>query len=194
MGKPVPPQPVKLFTGVLYTEPGILNAVRMKLEALFGPLDYQSSDYPFSLTDYYEPEMGGGIRRQFWSFDTLIDPSRLAEIKLATNAVEADFIHREQSRRINLDPGYVDFYKMILASVKERAQKIYLDRGIYADPTLYYLKGKWYAYEWSLPDFRDDRYHAAFQEIRMRYRVQMRGYRQGLISFSGFENTQNFMV
>jgi hypothetical protein len=74
---------------------------------------------------------------------------------------------------------------MVLASVKERAQKIYMDKGIYADPTLYYLKGQWHAYDWSLPDFRPDTYHDVFLEIRRLYRNNMRDFHEGDIRYKG---------
>lgn len=189
MGKPVPPQPVKLFTGVLTRDTGLLSDVRSRLEPDLGPIDYISPEFPFDLTDYYEQEMGAGIVRAFWSFERLMDPGRLPDVKIFTNAVEMEFFRDGHSRAVNLDPGYLDFYKLVLASVKERAQKIYLGKGIYADPTLYYLKGKWYAYEWSLPDFRDETYYPVFQEIRLRYRMAMRRYTPGGIRFNGFNGT-----
>jgi len=116
----------------------------------------------------------------------LIDPGRLPEIKWFTNALERDFAIDRGGRCINLDPGYLDFYKMVLASVKERAQKIYLSRGIYADPTLYYLKGRWHAHEWSLPDFKQGRYTAVFQTMRALYKEAMREVESGDIEYLPF--------
>lgn len=174
MATPVQPQPVKWFTGVLCSDAHVIDVVRDRLENRWGAVDYTSPEFPFDLTRYYEAEMGPGIRRWFWSFQRLIDPGRLPEIKWFTNDLEAEFSDAGGHRRINLDPGYLDFYKMVLASVKDRAQKIYLSRGIYADPTLYYLKGRWYAYDWSLPDFKSGMYNDIFHAIRSIYRRDMR--------------------
>jgi len=179
MGKPDNPQPVKLFTGVLCPDEKIFNDVKNILEARFGSIDYASDLFPFDLTDYYEPEMGHNIQRCFWSFQELIDPGILPEIKLFTNEVEKKFSDADQRRRINLDPGYLDFYKMVLASVKDRAQKIYLSGGIYADPTLYYLKGHWYPYDWSLPDFKTQVYYPIFMKMRLLYRDNLRTFNRG---------------
>ncbi|MCD4655220.1 DUF4416 family protein [bacterium] len=174
MGEPTSPQPVKLFTGVLCPHETILDDVRQQLEERFGEIDYVSDSFSFNLTDYYEPEMGPNIVRWFWSFRELIDPGILPAVKLFTNEVEKKFADGKSNRRVNLDPGYLDYYKMILASVKDRAQKIYLSQGIYADPTLYYLKGRWYPYDWSLPDFKPATYHPIFMKMRLLYRHNLR--------------------
>ncbi|MBN1552941.1 DUF4416 family protein [bacterium] len=173
MGNPVSPEPVKLFTGILYSKTAPIEDVKYDLEKLFGPVDYVSQEFDFGLTDYYESEMGPQIKRLFWSFHRLIDPSEIADIKQKTNAVELVYAISGK-RNVNLDPGYMDFYKVVLASVKARAQKIYIGKGIYADPTLHYLKGKFHAYDWSLPDFKMHSYDAIFQEIRNIYKQQMR--------------------
>jgi len=173
MAEPEKPIPVKLFTGVLCPDPKALQPVKSVLMERFGPIDFESDRFPFDLTRYYEGEMGPGIGRWFWSFDRLIDPATLPEIKLFTNTVELDF-SKDGGRVVNLDPGYLDYHKVILASVKDRAQKIYLSQGIYADPTLFFLKGRFYSYEWSLPDFRTATYHPVFLKIRNRYKEKLR--------------------
>ena len=187
MGDPVRPQVVKLFTGVLCGKPELLADIRQLMEQEFGAVDYVSPSFPFDLTNYYESEMGKGIERYFWSFERLIDPARLPDIKLLSNEIEDRFADTLGNRPVNLDPGYLDFYKMVLASVKERAQKIYLGKGIYADPTLHYLKGKWYAYDWSLPDFRPDTYHQVFSEIRELYRLGLRNLKPDDIEYLWFD-------
>jgi hypothetical protein len=173
MGKPMPVTPVKLFTGILCADDALLEGARRTLENRFGPVDYVSSRFLFDLTNYYENEMGASIGRWFWSFERLIDPGILPQVKLFTNDTESEFAG-DGKRKINLDPGYLDFHKVILASVKERAQKIYLGSGIYADPTLYYLKGRFHCYDWSLPDFKTDLYYPVFEELRKLYRTALR--------------------
>ncbi len=186
MGKAVQPEPVKLVTGILASDSRILQEVCTAMENRLGPVDYMSKAFDFDLTDYYEKEMGKKLQRWFWSFENLIDPGLLPEIKIFTNHLENTFCCEQAKRRVNLDPGYLDFYKFVLASVKARAQKIYLSQGIYADPTLYYLKGKWLAFDWSLPDFKQDTYYRVFQDIRDRYRQKMRNIKPGDIVFNGF--------
>ncbi|MBN1357002.1 DUF4416 family protein [bacterium] len=173
MGKPAPPAPVKLFTGILCNRTEPPPEIQIRLERALGPVDYKSPRFPFDLTDYYDREMGTGIGRWFWSFEKPIDPGQLPEIKLLTNKIEALFAEGNR-RTVNLDPGYLDFHKVILASVKDRAQKIYLDKGVYADPTLFYIKGGFHSYEWSLPDFKTPVYYPVFHRIRELYRLAMK--------------------
>ncbi|MDH7500175.1 MAG: DUF4416 family protein [candidate division NC10 bacterium] len=166
------PRPVKLFAGILYREETDLALVRSRLEKEFGPIDYTSDSFPFQVTSYYEREMGTDLKRVFLSFAHLINPGELASIKVRTNRLEEDF-SQEGNRRVNLDPGYLDFFKIVLASGKPTGQKIYLNQGVYADLTLYYDKG-WKPYNWGFPDFRAGTYDQVFTTIRNLYKRQCR--------------------
>jgi len=53
-------------------------------------------------------------------------------------------------------------------------QKVYLDRGIYADLTLRYEKGNYYPYPWSFPDFKEGLYNQTFLRIREIYKAQLK--------------------
>ncbi len=168
--KPSPPDPVKMFVAVLYSDEVLLEKSLKILEDEYGPMDYRSRPMPFQVTSYYVDEMGETIQRIFLSFEKLIDPGRLAEIKIRTNQIE-DELAVEGRRRINLDCGYMDVCKVILASAKYNGQKIYLGRGIYGDPTLHYEKGHFTAYSWSFPDFKTGQYERIFLRIRELYKV-----------------------
>jgi hypothetical protein len=168
------PDSVKLCVGVLYSDQGKLNQARGKMESLYGQTDYQSETFPFTVTDYYQEEMGEKIYRLFLSFPSLISPGEIARIKLETNGIEEELAFRGK-RRVNLDPGYMDYNKVVLASNKYNGQKIYLNSGIYADLTLYYEKGRFHPYPWSFPDFKSGQYNPAFLRIRELYKAQRRG-------------------
>ncbi len=169
--KPVEPEPVKFFVGILYSDAALLEKVKTALEEKYGPIDFESRSFPFDVTDYYADEMGQPIFRIFVSFRDWIHPRDLARLKCETNALEEEFSENGR-RKINLDPGYMDVGKVVLASAKFNIQKIYLDRGIYADLTLRYEKGHFFPYPWSFPDFKNGRYEHAFLLIRERYKVQ----------------------
>ncbi len=168
--KPSEPVPVKLFIGVLYSEKKILNPSFESLEEQFGKFDYKSTEFKFDFSSYYETEMGSPIFRLFLSFEKLIDPGKLAKVKIQTNKIEEDLAVAGK-RKINLDPGYMDFNKVVLASAKYNAQKIYLSHGIYADPTLSYEKGVFTAYSSAFPDFKTELYHKTFLHIRSLYKT-----------------------
>ena len=112
----------------------------------WGPLAAESPRFDFHETDYYEPTMGPGLRKTFFTFAELIDPAELVAIKLQTNLWEEQYARgaqHEQPRPLNLDPGYLTLGKLVLASTKDFAHRIYLDRGIYAETTLFYRRHRW---------------------------------------------------
>ena len=90
MAKPRAPRPVKLFAGLLSGDLDLLRRARQLLIRRWGPVDLESDIWPFDYTDYYEPEMGPDLQRWFLSFEHLIGPDRLPEIKHETNALEAE--------------------------------------------------------------------------------------------------------
>ena len=171
--KPTEPEPVKLFVAALYSEPDLLQRALDLLEKKFGVVDYKSPEFEFKFTDYYQDEIGGPLFRKIISFSRLINPKEIAAIKIFTNEIE-DKLAVDGKRRVNLDPGYMDYNKAILASAKYNGQKIYLDHGIYADPTLWYEHGEFRAYPYSCPDFKTGVYNQAFLHIRALFKAQRR--------------------
>ena len=172
--RPSDPDPVKLFVGVLHSDDAPLEKAVQMLTGEYGPVDYRSEPVPFDITDYYQDEMGEPIQRVFLSFQRLIDPGALAQIKIRTNEIE-DELAIDGKRKVNLDCGYMDICKVVLASAKYNGQKIYLGKGIYADPTLHYKKGHFRPYTWSFPDFKTGDYEKFFLRIRELYKQGRRG-------------------
>jgi len=84
-----------------------------------------SAKYDFTFTDYYDDEMGENLKKQFLSFEKLIMPDQLADIKNSTNEIETKY-SIEGKRTVNLDPGYLEESKLILASTKNFSHRIYL--------------------------------------------------------------------
>ena len=153
---------VKLICGMISARAEFFDMAAEALAEAFGPVDLASETWPFDMTDYYEPQMGPRLLRRFVSFAEPFSPAALAEAKLRTNAIEADFASRrgaaDPPRPINLDPGYVAPSKLVLASMKDFSHRIYLRDGVYAEVTLLYRKGLWEALEWTFPDFASGRY------------------------------------
>ena len=171
--KPSEPIPVKLICGILFSDEGLYRSAVDQLLQHYGPMDYKSPLYPFDVTDYYVPEMGSPIHRQFCSFTTLVDPGCLAHVKIECNDIE-DSLAINGQRKVNLDPGYMDYDKFVLASAKYNSHKIYLSEGIYADLTLRYEKGAYVPSPYCFPDFKTGLYHEAFMHIRAKYKGQVR--------------------
>lgn len=166
-------KPVKLFMAVLYNPEEDPAVFIPHLSRIFSPVDYRSPVYPFDHTHYYEEEMGSPLSRILLSFERLISPDSLAEIKHLTRVVESIYSHGS-NRNINLDPGYLDLDKVVLASAKYGRQKIPLKEGIYADPTLEFTRHVFRSFEWTFPDFSTGLYDADLMQIRQIYKNQLR--------------------
>jgi hypothetical protein len=131
------------------------------LAGALGPADLLSDIMDFDMTHYYDEQMGSPLYRRFAAFAKPIVPDALVEAKLATNAIEADFAARaagDPPRPVNLDPGYVTPAKLVLASMKDFAHRIYLGRGVYAEVTLLRRGRRWQALPWTFPDFASGQY------------------------------------
>ena len=172
MGNLVLPEQAKLFCGLLLSPCCDIDTVHKALEDRFGSIDSASEIIPFDFTDYYTPEMGPGLRRQFVSFEKTIIMDSLAKIKTLTNALEEEWAKKER-RRVNIDPGYLALYQIVLASTKKFFHRIYLSDGIHAEITLHYRKG-WNAFEWTFPDYQTEMAIAYFTKLREIYAKQRR--------------------
>lgn len=175
MGKINKPKLVKLIVGMISAHPELFDLAQERLKTRFGNIDFLSEVIPFNTTNYYCEEMGSNLKRKFISFEDLIDPEELADIKIFTNKIEDEF-SVDLKRRINLDPGYISLSKLVLATTKDYQHRIYLRDGIYAEVTLRFKSGKFQTWEWTYPDYRTEDYHNIFFHIRKLYVKQLKNY------------------
>jgi hypothetical protein len=169
MGEITQPAPVLMLLAAFSRHPAALDWSRERATAAWGPVPLESPRFDFMETAYYEPTMGAGLQKCFFAFERLIDPATLVERKIETNAWESEYAKSEEHvepRPLNLDPGYLAPGKLVLASTKDHAHRIYLSRGIYAEVTLYYKDRRWQAREWTFPDYRREDYHEFFRACR----------------------------
>lgn len=177
MGEINPPRPVKLIVGMIAASGDLFEVAQEELCNRYGEIDFESEVVSFDQTQYYEHQMGLDLKRKFISFAELIDSGALANIKLFTNELEAriseGYCTNGVPRPVNLDPGYVTMAKLVLASTKDHAHRIYLRDGVYAEVTLQYRKGKFRPWSWTYPDYKTERYRAVFRQIRDIYLGQL---------------------
>ena len=165
------PPVVKLICGMISSRPEFLDAAAEELAREFGPVEITSETMDFDFTHYYDAEMGTPLFRRFAGFAGTFRPNALAEAKLRTNAIEAEFARRAAAgvaRPINLDPGYVESAKLVLASMKNFSHRVYLGRGVYAEVTLTFRRRRWEALPWTFPDYASGRYDAFLTAVRDR--------------------------
>lgn len=165
MGRPKPPHKVKLFAGFLFNNPEIYKKAKAILSQKFGPVDFESRPLPFDYTDYYREEFGPDLIRIFTGFSRLIAPESLSRVKLITNSVEAK-LSKAGKRTVNIDPGYIDMGRLILASTKDYSHRIYLGKGIYVEITLIYHDKSYRPCPWTYPDYRSAEYAEIFNSMR----------------------------
>lgn len=173
MGEINNPKPVLLLIAVCSRYEEALSWTERRAIEQYGPLLAKSPAFAFSETDYYEASMGTELKKQFFAFESLIDPSKLPEIKQLTNAWELEYAQEaeaSESRPLNLDPGYLTLAKLVLASTKDHAHRIYLQDGIYAEVTLNYRRDGWRSGDFTFPDYRREDYQQFFSKCRQNLR------------------------
>ena len=169
MGEIHEPTPVLLLIAVSSRYDEALDWTATCTIERFGPLALRSEAFKFTETDYYTATMGGGLKKQFLTFERLIDPGELASVKCLTNQWEAEYAAsggHDEPRPLNLDPGYLTLAKLVLASTKDHAHRIYLTDGIYAELTLKFRGGNWQSCSWTYPDYRRGDFHEFFSRCR----------------------------
>ena len=147
----------------------IVNLLAEKL----GSVDMVSPWLSFDETDYYHAEMGFPLFRRLVAFDKLIEQETLPEAKIFTNDIEAHFSHKGR-RTVNIDPGYLLAERLVLATGKNFTHRIYLKKGIYADLTLIYQRGRFRPLEWTYPDYAGTAIIGFLRTVRDRYLFQLK--------------------
>lgn len=161
------PLPAKLFIGMLSPDKELFPQCSGIISSRYGPVDFDTETMPWTNSDYYREEMGNTIFRKFYFLKELIDQAALAKVKIFTNQIEEQF-SSQTGRKINLDPGYVTEAKVVLASTKDFAHRIYIGQNIYAEVTLRYSNKarSFTALEHTYFDFRLDSYISVFNQAR----------------------------
>lgn len=163
-----PDKVLKILAGFSQDEEALHWALA-RAEADWGKHAISSAIFQFVETDYYTASMGSPLLKTFWAFEIPGAPEDLAHWKQQTNQWEIDFTQahvRDVVRPINLDPGYLTLGKLVLASTKDHAHRIYLHSGIFAEVTLGYRNRKWQPWEWTYPDYRREDVQSFFDQCR----------------------------
>lgn len=165
----------KLIIGVIYHEKEILDSAMEILVREFGEIEAVSEEFSFSgeFSTYYDDEIGGEGFRRIYSFKDTVDPARQANIKLRTNEIEAEFAV-DGRRRINLDPGFINHGRLLLATTKATGFRIPLKDGIYTELTLFWARGGWQKLPWTYRDYQSERVQKFITEVRRTYLADRR--------------------
>jgi hypothetical protein len=157
--------------------PDALRWARENLQNRYGPIVLESPRFDFVETHYYDDQMGSGLKKMFFAFERLIQPTEIIDVKLATNAMERQAAEVGEwatelsgvARPLNLDPGYLHAGKWVLATTKDQAHRLYLGGGIYAEVTLRFERGDFVPWPWTYPNYCREDYRAFFKQARNEY-------------------------
>lgn len=178
MGQVHPHPPVLLVLAAFSRYESACSWAAQRAVEQWGPIALRGGPYPFADTSYYAATMGTDLQKVFFAFERLIDPADLPSLKWTTNRWEEEYAtlgwHRE-ARPLNLDPGYLTPAKLVLASTKDYAHRIYLGCGIYAEITLRYSRQQgWQPLQYTFPDYRRHDYRDFFDQCRAYLQAQRR--------------------
>lgn len=175
MGAIKEPAKVKIIVGILAQDAAAVEAVREPLRQKFGEEDLNLPPFPFTFTNYYKDEIGTAPVRAFFSYETLVDRTEIVDIKLWTNDIELEIAEKNGTpglRPVNLDPGYMTLGQFFLATTKDQRQRVYMQRGIFVEPTLYFQDGHFHSFDWTYRDYQSETYIKYLEQVRVRLAYQ----------------------
>jgi len=174
MSEPSRADDVKLISSLFSSDKVFIDEIIRVLEHRLGSVDWSSPGLFFDRTQYYAKEMGWPLHRRFVSFKELIRPQDTVKVKLETNRIEGESLE-DGNRKINIDPGYISLERLILVTGKNYTHRVYLSKGIFADLTLIFNRGSFRPLEWTFKDYASPEIISLFNDVRERYKRQLRG-------------------
>jgi hypothetical protein len=167
---------VKLVCGLLYPAGNLAlkGRAREMLADSFGGIERESEPFSFCCTDYYR-DISPELSRCFFSFAGVAFPDLVVWKKTAIALESSSGAGRPGgARRVNIDPGYIDGARLVLASTKDNAHRIYIGEGIFAETTLCRRKSGWESFSYTFPDFKSGIYDAFLETARQDWRRDIR--------------------
>lgn len=159
--------------GVLAASPALLDAARDAVAEAVAPIASASEIERWTASAYYQRELGAEAWRQYLACDAIMGPEQLAELKRLTGLLETRW-RGPQGRAVNLDPGYLDLLRVVLASTKDAAHRVAIGPGLWAEATLHFEHGCFAPWPYTYPDYASAATLAFFTAVRARWRAERR--------------------
>jgi hypothetical protein len=174
------PPPAKFFCAIMSTSGQWREEAEAALTARLGPLEHRSVVYDFSaFSAYYDEEMGGRVWKYFVTFQRPAPMETLVDVKLFTEEVQRRLARPggpPMRRAVNLDPGYLTGWNVVLATVKNQAHRFHLGQGVYAELTLLFRKRRFEPLPWTYRDYSSSAVIDFFGRVRSDYLEQLRSW------------------
>ena len=178
-----PPSLAKYFFALTSSERGFHDEAESLIEKRLGELDYRSEIISFSaFSTYYDQELGGPCWKYLVSLKELLPVDRIVRIKLCTEEMETALSCQDEDpyrRTVNIDPGYLNGWQVVLASVKIHSHRLYMDDGVYCEVTLLYQDKEFTALPWTYRDYQSPPFLSFLKRERAGY---MRELRKGTLT------------
>ncbi|HUV12203.1 MAG TPA: DUF4416 family protein [Acidobacteriota bacterium] len=152
-----PSPPAKFFFAIAWNGKGAHVEVEKVLTTEFGALTERSATYCFSeFSPYYDVELGSPVWKYLVSLERFLPADQIVEVKHFAEEVESLFSTGEgdgRRRTVNLDPGYLNGWQVVLSTVKNYTHRISMGRGVFCEVTLIYKEGRFQKLPWTFPDY-----------------------------------------
>ena len=170
----IPSPPAKYFFAIGWNGEGAHLEVEKLLFDEFGPLRKRSASYCFSeFSPYYDAEMGRPVWKYLVSLERSMPADQIVDIKHFTERLEGRFATGEgddRRRSVNVDPGYLNGWQVVLSTVKNHAHRISMGRGVFCEVTLLYREGGFQKLPWTFADYMSPPVLDFLSAVRAEYR------------------------
>lgn len=123
--------------------------------------------------DYYEKEMGEGLKRVFFFYTkNLISQDEMISLKLKAYDLEQK-TGVASKRTINIDPGFMTLDQMFLTTFKWAPFRLYHSEGIYLDLQYLFMNKSYQGTAWCYPDYLDVEKIHLFNEVRKKLKQSL---------------------
>ena len=160
----------RFFFAITHTGQSVHEAAQERLGEEFGALGNASASYCFSdVSPYYDEELGGRAWKYFVTAPGFPAADELVRVKHLTERIQLELaIERrgERVRTVNIDPGYINGWQVVLATVKNHSHRIYLGDGVFCEVTLRYVHGRWESLPWTYRDYASELAIRFFNQAR----------------------------
>lgn len=152
-----PSPPAKFFFAIAWGCNGPHTEVEQLLTGEFGPFDERSAVYRFSdFSKYYDAELGSPVWKYLVSLERHMPADQIVKVKLFTESLEGRLSKGKggaRKRTVNLDPGYLNGWQVILSTVKNHTHRISMGSGVFCEVTLIFREGRFRKLPWTFADY-----------------------------------------
>ena len=167
---PSPPPLARSYLLLAFSDKDLLPQLRKELISYFGPIEYETEDYPAAHWLSSSGLTYSWIR--FFSFEKLIKREELVHFRERTLKVEGLYQKRKKANSpslplIELDPGYLSPYTVVHTALIEDFHRIYLYAGIYAETLLRFEKHSFQPFPHTQRYFCQKEILSVFNDMRL---------------------------